>query len=253
MELMKQEPSNVVELVRVLYPHLKDVKNEEILKGIALAKALGLNPLKKECHFVPYSGSVQIVVSYTEYIKRAGQKLNGYEVNIGKDEIGTYAECIIYRKDWEYPFKWRVYLNEVKKNTKIWNEQPLFMLKKTAIAQAFRLCFPEETALLPYSQEEMGYTETQPIQTHNDDIENEIQKQIDSAIDDDEPFEVKPIEDKATENQVKKINVMLSHKGIKGDERHTAVSNIIGREIHSLNDLTKNEAHIVIEHLNKEA
>jgi len=153
--IVKQD--NVVELVKVLFPHLQGVSDIEIRKAVALAKHLGLDPTKKEVHFIPFKGSLQLVVSYTEYIKRAERsgKLNGWDVAVGKDEVGTYAETTIYRKDWEHPLKWKVYLSEVRKDTPSWKSMPIFMLKKVCIAQAFRLAFPEETNELPYEESEL--------------------------------------------------------------------------------------------------
>ena len=157
MSTIVKPEHNVVELVKVLFPHLKEVSNAEIMKAISLAKYLGLDPARKEVHFIPFKGSLQLVVSYTEYIKRAERsgKLNGWHVDVGKDEIGTYAECSIYRKDWEHPLKWKVYLSEVRKDTQSWKSMPIFMLKKVCIAQAFRLAFPEETNELPYEESEL--------------------------------------------------------------------------------------------------
>jgi len=153
--IVKQD--NVVEMVKVLFPHLQSVSDIEIKKAIALSKHLGLDPTKKEVHFIPFKGSLQLVVSYTEYIKRAERsgKLNGWDVAVGKDEVGTYAESTIYRKDWEHPLRWKVYLSEVRKDTPSWKSMPIFMLKKVCIAQAFRLAFPEETNELPYEESEL--------------------------------------------------------------------------------------------------
>jgi RecT family. len=152
--IVKHEHQNLVELVRVLFPQLQGVSDLEIAKAIALAKRLGLDPLRKEVHLVPFKGSVQLVVSYLEYIKRAERsgKLDGWEVRLGKDELGEYAEVEIFRKDWKHSLKWRAYLEEVKKETPNWKAMPLFMLRKTAIAQAFRLAFPEETQELPLEE-----------------------------------------------------------------------------------------------------
>jgi len=160
--IAKQEQQNIVELVRVLFPHLQGVSDLEIAKAIALARRLGLDPLRKEVHLVPFKGSVQLVVSYLEYIKRAERsgKLDGWEVRLGKDELGEYAEVEIFRKDWKHSLKWRAYLNEVKKDTPNWKTMPLFMLRKTAIAQAFRLAFPEETQELPLEEGEIVEYET---------------------------------------------------------------------------------------------
>ena len=160
--IAKQEQQNLVELVKVLFPQLQGVSDLEIAKAIALAKRLGLDPLRKEVHLVPFKGSVQLVVSYLEYVKRAERsgKLDGWEVRLGKDELGEYAEVEIFRKDWKHSLKWRAYLNEVKKDTPNWKAMPLFMLRKTAIAQAFRLAFPEETQELPLEEGEIVEYET---------------------------------------------------------------------------------------------
>jgi phage recombination protein Bet len=157
MSTLVKPDNNVVELVKVLFPHLQGISDVEIRKAIALAKHLGLDPTKREVHFVPFKGSLQLVVSYTEYIKRAERsgKLNGWDVAVGKDEVGTFAETTIYRKDWEHPLRWKVYLSEVKKDTQSWKSMPIFMLKKVCIAQAFRLAFTEETNELPYEESEL--------------------------------------------------------------------------------------------------
>jgi phage recombination protein Bet len=176
MSTIVKPDNNVVELVKLLFPHLQGVSDIEIKKAIALSKHLGLDPTKKEVHFIPFKGSLQLVVSYTEYIKRAEKsgKLNGWDVTIGKDEIGTYAETTIYRKDWEHPLRWKVYLSEVKKDTQSWKSMPIFMLKKVCIAQAFRLAFPEETNELPYEESELPTEPTteekEPEPEHQDTI-----------------------------------------------------------------------------------
>jgi len=155
----KQEQQSLVELIRVLFPQLQGVSDLEIVKAIALARKLGLDPLKKEVHFVPFKSTVQIVISYLEYVKRAERsgKLDGWSVKLGKDDFGEFAEIEIHRKDWSNPFRWKVYLNEVRKDTPSWKSMPLFMLRKTAIAQAFKLCFPEETQELPEEGETAEY------------------------------------------------------------------------------------------------
>jgi phage recombination protein Bet len=168
MNVKEQEQQNLVELVRVLFPHLQGVSDLEIAKAIALAKRLGLDPLRKEVHLVPFKGSVQLVVSYLEYIKRAERsgKLDGWEVRLGKDELGEYAEVEIFRKDWKHSLKWQAYLNEVRKDTPNWKAMPLFMLRKASIAQSFRLCFPEETQELPLEEREIvGYETVEEVKT----------------------------------------------------------------------------------------
>jgi phage recombination protein Bet len=156
-----EDVREMIGAVKILFPHLSNVPDAEIAKAIALAKRLGLDPIKREVHFVPYRGSLQLIVGYAEYIKRAERsgKLNGWNIETGRDEIDVYAEISIYRKDWDHPLKWRVYLNEVKKDTPSWKSMPLFMLRKVAIAQGFRLAFPEEVSELPYTEDEISAAE----------------------------------------------------------------------------------------------
>jgi phage recombination protein Bet len=180
--LVKATEGNIVEMVKALFPHLASVSDTEIRKAISLAKHLGLDPTKKECHFIPYKGSLQVVVSYTEYIKRAERsgKLNGWDVVVAKDDIDVFAEVVIYRKDWQFPLKWRVYLSEAKKETQNWETMPLFMLKKTAIGQAFRLAFPEETSLLPLEEAEITSEPAieEPEIEATEEVEDEIKYTI---------------------------------------------------------------------------
>jgi len=193
--LVKATENNIVEMVKVLFPHLQSVNDVEIKKAISLAKHLGLDPTKKECHFVPFKGSLQLVVSYTEYLKRAERsgKLNGWNVVVGTDEIDIYAETTIYRKDWEHPLRWRVYISEAKKDTPSWKSMPIFMLKKVCIAQAFRLAFPEETSLLPL--EEAEFTSEPTI----DEIAKETAKEAATEEVEDE------IKYTITEGQIKRL------------------------------------------------
>jgi phage recombination protein Bet len=155
-----EDVKELVGAVKILFPHLSNVSDAEVTKAIALAKKLGLDPIKREVHFVPYKGSLQLIVGYVEYIKRAERsgKLNGWNIETGRDDLDVFAEISIYRKDWEHPLKWRVYLNEVRKDTPSWKSMPLFMLRKVAIAQGFRLAFPEEVAELPYTEDEISAT-----------------------------------------------------------------------------------------------
>lgn len=156
MTLIRKENGQQVRLVRLLNPQLAGVPDEEILKGLALANYLGLDPVKKQVHMVPFGKSVQLIVSYLEYIKRAERsgKLNGWQVQI-VEQPEVKAKVTIWRKDWEKPFEWEVYLKEAQRNTPTWREMPLFMLRKVAIAQAFRIAFPEEVGELPYEEAEM--------------------------------------------------------------------------------------------------
>ncbi len=125
---------------------------------IQICKAFQLNPFKREIYLIPYGNNVNIIVGYETYLKRAERsgKLSGWRVwTEGSVEDDTLKAIIeIKRKDWEMPFRHEVFYKEYKRDTQIWREKPYTMIKKVAIAQGFRLAFPEEISGLPYTQEE---------------------------------------------------------------------------------------------------
>lgn len=150
---------------------------------INLALQFGLNPFKREIYCIPFGNSFNYVTGYQVYISRAEStgKLDGWEVDVIRDKDGkvTGARAIIYRKDWSKPFIWEVSLNEFAKNTGNWKTMPEFMIKKVCIAQAFRLCFPNEFSGMPYIAEEIAcedVIEVQPKQEGKSHIESMIEK-----------------------------------------------------------------------------
>src|SRR3990167_6002306 len=130
--------------------------DQEVAMGLAIVKSLNLNPFLREVHFVKYDvkSKMSIIVGYEVYIKRAERpgKLYGWSAGINTAE--NYSWVKIWRKDWKEPFEWQVNLGEFNKKQSTWNQIPSFMGRKVAIAQGFRLCFPDELGGMPYTQEE---------------------------------------------------------------------------------------------------
>lgn len=159
----EEDAKKVLAILRTTMPSLSKVDDQTALLALAYAKHLGLDPLKREIHLIPYWDKeqqryvIQPVVDYREYLKRAEAtgKLDGWEIEIGNDEaLGRFATITIYRKDRSKPVVWTVYEKEVARDTKAWKEQPIFMLKKVTIAQGFRMAFPAEAGELPYEEAE---------------------------------------------------------------------------------------------------
>jgi hypothetical protein len=125
-----------------------------------ICKSLNLNPFLREVHLVGYGDKYNIVTSYTVYIARAEAtgKLDGWKSEIALESGDMICRVTIYRKDWQYPFVHEAYLSECEKTSSIWKQMKKFMLKKTAIGQAFRLCFPELSGL-PYEEAELETAE----------------------------------------------------------------------------------------------
>ena len=139
------------------------LSEKEKRQFINIAKAYGLNPFKREIYAVAYGeGSKRkcsIVTGYEVYIKRAERtgKLNGWRAWVEGSGSSLIGVVEIKRKDWDSAFMHEVYIEEVCQQNSFWAKQPKFMLKKVAIGQAFRLCFPDEIGGMPYTADEIGY------------------------------------------------------------------------------------------------
>lgn len=146
---------SVDDVKKYIAPNATD---KELFMFMGIAKSFGLNPFKREIHFVKYGqNAANIIVGYEQYIKRAERtgKLDGWRCWIEKDDIGEKAIIEIKRKDQSVPIRWEVYRKEFDKQQSTWKSMPTFMLKKVAIAQGFRLAFSEDIGGMPYIPEEM--------------------------------------------------------------------------------------------------
>lgn len=151
-----------------------------------ICDTMNLSPLKREIYAIPYTDkkknitTLQIVVGYEVYLKRAirSGKLKGYKVRTeGKLEDKSITnrwgkQIDVKRGDfkaiitinvagWDHPFEWEVEWNEYTQDNSMWNSKPATMLKKVAMAQGFRLAFPDEIDGLPYTSDEMP--DRQPV------------------------------------------------------------------------------------------
>ena len=137
----------------------KGATDEELFMFLGICKAYGLNPFKREIHFVKYdqNSPASIIVGYETYLKRAVAtgKLDGWRCWIEGKGADERAVIEIKRKDWSQPFRWEVYRREFDSGRSAWKRMPHFMLRKVAIAQGFRLAFPEDLGGMPYIPEEM--------------------------------------------------------------------------------------------------
>lgn len=135
----------------------------EIMQFCELACAFNLNPFKREIYCVAYgageSRKLSLITGFEVYLKRANVSglLDGWSVktdgSLSNNDLKAIIE--IHRKDFSHAFHHEVCFNEYKQNTKIWREKPITMIKKVAMAQGFRLCFPTELGGMPYTQDEM--------------------------------------------------------------------------------------------------
>jgi phage recombination protein Bet len=140
---------------------------QEIGQFCEIAQAFNLNPFKREVYCLPYGQGdkrkLSIITGYEVYLKRAERigALDGWSARI-EEKGGSFTAIVeIYRKDWSKPFVHEVYYEEVVQTkydgtpTATWAKMPRFMTKKVAIAQAFRMAFPDEMGGMPYTSEEV--------------------------------------------------------------------------------------------------
>lgn len=144
------------------------LERNEIEQFLCIAYEFNLNPFKREIYCVAYGRGdkrkLSIITGYEVYLKRAERSgfLDGWNVEIFKEDNDMKARITIYRKDQKNPFVHEVYYSEyAQKNwkgevTKFWKEKPVTMLKKVAMAQGFRLCFPCELGGMPYTADEVS-------------------------------------------------------------------------------------------------
>jgi len=165
---------------------------------IEIATAFQLNPFKREIYCIPFIKNVKgengqwtkeralsIITGYEVYLKRAErtEELDGWSIETqGKISAGSLkAIATIHRKDWTHPFIHTVYFREYNQDNKMWKSKPVTMLKKVAIAQAFRMAFPDEFSGMPYTSdevsEEMGGGEFRDVTPAENGNETEMQQE----------------------------------------------------------------------------
>ncbi|MDA3949933.1 MAG: response regulator [Spirochaeta sp.] len=131
--------------------------------------------LKGEVHCSVYGQgeyrNMSLIVGFLTYVKRAelSGRLDGWSADIEGSGEDTEAVVTIWRKDWSHEFRHRVHWKEAVQRkrdgslTAFWKKMPRYLLKKTAIAQAFRLAFPAELAGMGYDEAELPEEMTQPV------------------------------------------------------------------------------------------
>lgn len=155
--------------------------DSEIGLFLNITKSYNLNPFKREIHLIKYGDTpASIVVGYEVYIKRAERtgKLDGWKVRVEGEPGKEKAVIEIKRKDFSEPFQWEVSRAEFDKGQASWKSMPLFMLKKVAIGQGFRLCFSEELGGMPYLKEEIDTESSESLPKAEIKIDEEPVREV---------------------------------------------------------------------------
>lgn len=159
-----------------------NVTDAEIVQFMFLCKVNGLNPFVADAYLVKYKNSpAQLITSKSAFMKRAetGPNYEGYQAGVvvlrenkieevegsllfpGDKLIGGWAK--VYRSDRKFPSVARVGLSEYSSGQSTWAGKPATMIRKVAIAQAFREAYPVNLGGL-YTPDEMPDEQEQPQQ-----------------------------------------------------------------------------------------
>ena len=196
----KVQKQTILEYLKA-YGFDKSLSEDEQIRFIQTALAGDLNPFKREIHIAVYGeGSnrkVSIITGYQIYLKRAERtgNLDGWRAWIEGNGSSMKAVVEIFRKDWSHSFTHEVYWEEAvskKKDgspTQFWVKQPKFQLRKVAMAQAFRLAFPDELGSLPYETAELPENEaaletpkvTRPVKISNAIVTEQVTETVQQA------------------------------------------------------------------------
>jgi phage recombination protein Bet len=197
----KIQKETILEFLKA-FGFTKSLSEAEQNQFLQTALANNLDPFKREIHVAVYgegdNRKVSILTGYQVYLKRAERTgtLDGWRAWLEGDGTQMKAVVEIFRKDWTHSFTHEVYWEEAvqKKRdgnlTQFWAKQPRFQLRKVAIAQGFRLAFPDELGSLPYETAELPDNDSTP-ENVAPNVSNPVKTSIDSlaeqALDDDRP------------------------------------------------------------------
>ncbi len=182
--IVKKESTAVVEGVTeeaikdFLFGSNTKLSDAQMVLFINTAIKYNLDPFKREIYAIVYGNKLSIITGFEVYLKRADRsgKLDGWKAWTEKEGSELKACIEIKRKDWSDPFYHEVYFSEYKQNSPIWNSKPLTMIKKVAMAQGFRLAFPDDLGGMPYTADELPPEMGTPVDPETAKAKREMQE-----------------------------------------------------------------------------
>lgn len=192
------------------------VSDADIVQFISLCRVNQLNPFIGDAYLVRYKSDngpaqTQMIISKSAFMKRAESdpRYEGFQAGIiirrdgkiieeegsffvpGDELIGGWAKVYNGRK---FPAYIRVRLNEYDKSKSTWKGMPATMIRKVAIAQAFREAFPMKVGNMYIPEEQMPddqgpQPETAPAAIENSEEPKFIDRQAPEFTADPEPAE----------------------------------------------------------------
>jgi len=121
-----------------------------------ISSSFNLNPAKREIYAIPYGSGFNVIVGFEVYLKRAERSgmLEWWEATVEKRGDEWVGTCTIKRTDRSKPTTIEAWFNEYNQGNNMWKTKPRTMIRKVAIAQAFRMLFSDELGGMPYTSDE---------------------------------------------------------------------------------------------------
>lgn len=247
---------------------IENAPNGDLAVFLNFAQRTGLDPFARQIYMIGRNsqGSKKYTIQASiDGLRIVAERSGDYAGQVGPEFCGTDG---VWRDTWvahEPPVAARIgvlrhgfsaplfavaYYDEYVQTTgngqpsSMWASKPRLMLAKCAEALALRKAFPNDLAGL-YTADEMGHPEAR---TAASTAPAEPIHAVDTETG--EIIEAEPTEDMASKAQLGAIAAMLAKLGHRDrDARHAEVTKLIGREITDGTELTKAEAHSVIDQL----
>jgi len=252
------------------------------------AQRTGLDPFARQIYMIgrnSQDGKKWTIQASIDGLRIVAERSGDYAGQVGPEYCGPdgqwrdtwvapeppiAARIGVLRRGFEAPLYAVAYYDEYVQTsngqpTSMWASKPRLMLAKCAEALALRKAFPNDLAGL-YTADEMGHAEVRSATTiqpaapiHTIEIEtgeiiegeHECSFSNDGNCDQCTPpaEEAAPI-NAATKAQLTAIAAMLNKCGIKeSSDRHEVASKILNRKITDGHQLTKADAHTIIEQI----
>lgn len=232
-----------------LLPQAYRGKPANVLLAVESGKALGIPPIQaiNAVHIINGSPSL------SANLMRALVLRAGHTFRITGD--AKVATATIIRKDdpsYEHTATWdiaRAKTADLLKNAN-WSKHPDAMLKARATAEVCRNACADVLMGFDYIEDELH--ERQPVSS--EPTRSPLSAAVHQVIEPDpeviEGEVEEPAEDLITPSQMRKMQALFSEKGFRDRaDRHAFVESIVGIEVESSKQLTKEQASHVIESL----
>jgi phage recombination protein Bet len=145
----------------------KDASREQFTAFLAVARDYELNPLTKEIYAFPAKGGgVVPMVSIDGWLALANRRpeFNGMRLVENNDEKGNLVSvtATVYRRDRDHATEVTEYLEECRRATDPWKNQPRRMLRHRATIQAIRYAFSISGIYEPDEADRAGMIDVTP-------------------------------------------------------------------------------------------